>query len=68
MNMYVPGEGKVKVLLARQCAVEVVSSVCLAFIAEQNFSSFLTFVKLITCSTEKSSKTVQAHLEQVSRT
>lgn len=28
INVHVPGEGKVKVLLARQCVVEVVSSVC----------------------------------------
>lgn len=27
--------------------------VCLAFVAEQNFSSFLTSVKLITCSEEQ---------------
>lgn len=33
INVHVPGEGKVKVLLARQCVVEVVSSVS-AFIAE----------------------------------
>lgn len=71
MNVYVPEEGKVKVLLARPCVVEVVSSVlcvCLEFIAEQNFSLFLTSVNLITCSKEKSSKctwTVQAHLVQV---
>lgn len=27
INVYVPGEGKVQVLLARQCVVEVVSCV-----------------------------------------
>lgn len=39
-----------RVLLVRQCVVEAVSSVlcvCPAFTAEQNFSSFLTFGKLI---------------------
>lgn len=30
MNVYVPGEGKVRVLLARLCVVEVVSSVCVS--------------------------------------
>lgn len=59
-----------KVLLPGS-VVEVVSSVlcvCLAFIAEQNFSSFLTFVNLNPCSKEKSRKgtcAVWAHLEQV---